>query len=79
MKKEVLLICPAPQSCRVKPGGKPIVSRFFRHTRLSLLAVAAALSDRGFRAQPASHIAFSVGVARLSHLLGVEFKSPRWL
>ncbi len=42
MKKEVLLICPAPQSCRVKPGGKPIVSRFFRHTRLSLLAVAAA-------------------------------------
>ena len=42
MKKELLLICPAPQSCRVKPGGKPIVSRFFRHTRLSLLAVAAA-------------------------------------
>jgi radical SAM superfamily enzyme YgiQ (UPF0313 family) len=42
MKKEVLLICPAPESCRVKPGGKPIVSRFFRHTRLSLLAVAAA-------------------------------------
>ncbi len=42
MKKEVLLICPAPPSCRVKPGGKPIVSRFFRHTRLSLLAVAAA-------------------------------------
>jgi len=26
----------------VQPGGKPIVSRFFRHTRLSLLAVAAA-------------------------------------
>ncbi len=42
MKKEVLLICPAPPSCRVKPGGRPIVSRFFRHTRLSLLAVAAA-------------------------------------
>lgn len=42
MKKELLLICPAPESCRVKPGGKPIVSRFFRHTRLSLLAVAAA-------------------------------------
>jgi radical SAM superfamily enzyme YgiQ (UPF0313 family) len=42
VKKEVLLICPAPESCRVKPGGKPIVSRFFRHTRLSLLAVAAA-------------------------------------
>lgn len=42
MKKEVLLICPAPQRCRVKPGGKPVVSRFFRHTRLSLLAVAAA-------------------------------------
>ena len=42
MKKEVLLICPAPPSCRVQPGGKPIVSRFFRHTRLSLLAVAAA-------------------------------------
>ncbi len=42
MKKEVLLVCPAPQSCRVKPGGKPVVSRFFRHTRLSLLAVAAA-------------------------------------
>ena len=42
MKNEVLLICPAPQSCRVQPGGKPIVSRFFRHTRLSLLAVAAA-------------------------------------
>ncbi len=42
MKKEVLLICPAPQSCRVQPGDKPIVSRFFRHTRLSLLAVAAA-------------------------------------
>ncbi len=41
MKKEVLLVCPAPQSCRVKPGGKPTVSRFFRHTRLSLLAVAA--------------------------------------
>jgi len=42
VKKEVLLICPAPESCRVKPGGKPVVSRFFRHTRLSLLAVAAA-------------------------------------
>jgi radical SAM superfamily enzyme YgiQ (UPF0313 family) len=42
VKKELLLICPAPESCRVKPGGKPIVSRFFRHTRLSLLAVAAA-------------------------------------
>lgn len=26
----------------MKPGGKPIVSRFFRHTRLSLLSVAAA-------------------------------------
>ena len=42
MKKEILLICPAPESCRVKPGGKPVVSRFFRHTRLSLLTVAAA-------------------------------------
>jgi radical SAM superfamily enzyme YgiQ (UPF0313 family) len=42
VKKKVLLICPAPQNCRVKPGGEPIVSRFFRHTRLSLLAVAAA-------------------------------------
>jgi len=42
MKKEVLLICPAPESCRVKPGGKSVVSRFFRHTRLSLLTVAAA-------------------------------------
>ncbi len=42
MKKEALLICPAPETCRVKSGGKPIVSRFFRHTRLSLLAVAAA-------------------------------------
>jgi len=41
-QKEVLLICPAPESCRVKPGGRPVVSRFFRHTRLSLLAVAAA-------------------------------------
>ena len=41
VKKEVLLICPAPQNCRVKPGGKPVVSCFFRHTRLSLLAVAA--------------------------------------
>ena len=41
-QKEVVLICPAPQSCRVKPDGKPVVSRFFRHTRLSLLAVAAA-------------------------------------
>ncbi|MFH1640238.1 MAG: radical SAM protein [Chloroflexota bacterium] len=42
MKKQVLLVCPAPRSCRVKPGGKPVVARFFRHTRLSLLAVAAA-------------------------------------
>ena len=42
MKKELLLICPAPESCRVKSGGKPVVSRFFRHTRLSLLSVAAA-------------------------------------
>lgn len=41
-QKEVLLVCPAPQTCRVKPGGQPVVSRFFRHTRLSLLAVAAA-------------------------------------
>jgi radical SAM superfamily enzyme YgiQ (UPF0313 family) len=41
-QKEVLLVCPAPKSCRVKPGSKPVVSRFFRHTRLSLLAVAAA-------------------------------------
>jgi hypothetical protein len=42
MKKEVLFICPAPQSCRVKPRGKPTVSNFFRHTSLSLLSVAAA-------------------------------------
>ncbi len=42
MKKKILLICPSPESCRVKPGGRPVVSRFFRHTRLSLLSVAAA-------------------------------------
>ncbi|UCH62665.1 MAG: B12-binding domain-containing radical SAM protein [Fidelibacterota bacterium] len=42
MKKELLLICTAPESCRVKPGEKPVVSRFFRHTRLSLLSVAGA-------------------------------------
>jgi radical SAM superfamily enzyme YgiQ (UPF0313 family) len=42
MRKEVLLICVAPESARVQPGSRPVVSRFFRHTRLSLLAVAAA-------------------------------------
>lgn len=41
MRREVLIICPAPENCRVKPGRKPIVSRYFRHTRLSLLTVAA--------------------------------------
>ena len=45
MKKELLLICTAPEDCRAKPGQRPVVSRFFRHTRLSLLSVAAATHD----------------------------------
>ena len=42
MKKKVLIVCPAPEACRTGKRKRSIVSRFFRHTRLSLLAVAAA-------------------------------------
>ena len=45
MSKELLLVCTAPESCRVQPGRRPVVSRFFRHTRLSLLTVAAATPE----------------------------------
>lgn len=46
MKKSALIVCPAPPACRVGKQRKAVVSRFFRHTRLSLLAVAAATPDR---------------------------------
>lgn len=39
-KRRVLIVCPAPVACQVQKRSK--VSRFFRHTRLSLLTVAAA-------------------------------------
>ena len=42
MKKKVLIVCPAPEACRTGKRKRSIVSRFFRHTRLSLLTVAAA-------------------------------------
>ena len=42
MDKKVLIVCPAPPACQAENSRKPVVSRFFRHTRLSLLAVAAA-------------------------------------
>ncbi|MCK4516419.1 MAG: B12-binding domain-containing radical SAM protein, partial [Spirochaetaceae bacterium] len=39
-KKRVLIVCPAPVACQAQKRSK--VSRYFRHTRLSLLTVAAA-------------------------------------
>ena len=46
MKKKVLIVCPAPPACQAAKHAKAVVSRFFRHTRLSLLSVAAATPDR---------------------------------
>jgi radical SAM superfamily enzyme YgiQ (UPF0313 family) len=39
-KRNVLIVCPAPNVCQARRRSK--VSRYFRHTRLSLLTVAAA-------------------------------------
>jgi radical SAM superfamily enzyme YgiQ (UPF0313 family) len=61
MRKEVLLVCPAPESCRVEPGSKPVVSRFFRHTRLSLLSVAAARPSCSRRIFPRNSVQASRG------------------